>query len=313
MDTFNDDDWIHKFTFIDDAKGDNFSLQDCSFEMSADEMSIVCALSLSDDNEHSLAATDSTGRSTSHVLFRLSDTAVEHKEEGSKEKAVAVKRKKGPVSKYRPARARSKIPNISRGKPAAMYVFPSFDKCDSLVYFPTAMARLSNSGDFDGFTKLIKTHFHKSCITTLRDFQLDRTNTLKVHEIHHLLCPDYIECVTDTKIIENTIEATMVAKFTESNFLYHTVRKQLEGSPFQAILCDTRSAYLRSAVFADAAVREEFLKSDLPDSEVDFTVDVNLHYKLTFEDTHRKVTKMEFAMIVRSIRPLTQTELEPSE
>jgi hypothetical protein len=127
-----------------------------------------------------------------------------------------------------------------------------------------------------------------------------------------MLCPDNIECVIDTKVIENTIEATMVSKFTESKFLYETIREKLKGTIFQAILCESRSAYLRSAIFADAAAQEEFRQSDLPDSDVDFTVDASLHYKLTFDPMHRKVTKMEFAMVVNAMRPITRTTLDPS-
>ncbi|MGB4191208.1 MAG: hypothetical protein WBJ81_01485, partial [Rickettsiales bacterium] len=296
------DDWLDSFTFMENVTEINVSL-DFPFEISFNEGPTEGVLPVSEESDVSEITTDSSpivdGLPTS------SSAASDIVDQGQKQQVVSTKRKKGPVSKYRLSKSKSKVPNVSRGKPAVLYAFPSFDKCDSLLYFPTSMSRLSNSGDLAGLTKLIKTHFHKRCITEMEGAQLDLAGTLKLFEVYDMLCPDSMECVTQTKVIENCIEATLVAKYTESNFLYQMVEQKVKGTPFQAMLRGSRSAFLRSAKFADEAVQEQFRASDLPDSGLDFTVHASLHFKLTFDDMHRKVTKMEFAMIMNSMEPIS--------
>ena len=136
--------------------------------------------------------------------------------------------------------------------------------------------------------------------------QLDFAGTLKLFEVYDMLCPDSMECVSQTKVIENTIETTLVAKYTESNILYQMVQKKLKGTPFQCMLRESRGEFLRGAKFADEAAQERFRASDLPDSGLDLTVHATLHFKLTIDGMHsRKVTKMEFAIIMTSMEPIS--------
>jgi hypothetical protein len=296
------DDWLDSFTFMEDVAEVNFLL-DFPFEISIDENAVLSSPQVCEESDVS-EITDVSGCSTKDATFS-SGAVAEAKVPEQKIETVTIKKRKGPVSKYKFAKAQQRIPNMSRARPAVLYAFPSFDKCDSLLFFPTSMSRLSNSGDLTGLTKLVKTHFHRNCVTVLKSTNLDLPGTLKMFEIYDMLCPDSMECVSQTKVIENTIEATLVAKYTESNALYHSVRQKLLGTPFEGFLGGSRSEFLRNATFVDEAAQEEFRASSLPESGLDFTVHASLYIKLTFDDLHRKVTRMDFGMATNTMQPIS--------
>lgn len=197
------------------------------------------------------------------------------------------------------------VPNMSRrAKHSVLVAFPAFDKCDSLLFFSTTLTRLSNSGDAMGMKKLFETHFHSKCTTFYKGVNLDMVGTMKLLEMFNLLYPDSVECVHKTNVIENTIVATAVAKFTASNSIYTALAKQLNGTPYQGLLPIDRGAYLRDMDFVDAGKKESFVRSEFPDTGLDFDVYANIHLKLTFDDLRRKVTHFDFVMEATSVQPV---------
>jgi hypothetical protein len=305
METRDDDDWLDCFTFMEDVS-DVSLLVNFPFDLHrSDESEATVDYALSDKSDISEITDVCTASTTTYAGSNSLDITIETKEQEVKTHAVTKKKKKGPVSKYRASNAQQRIPNLSRARPTVLYAFPSFDKCDSLLFFPTSLSRLSNSGDLAGMAKLFKTHCNRNCVTVTNGISLDVIGTLKMFEIINMRFPDSMECVAQTKVIENTIEATLVAKYTESNALYNTVRNQLRGTLFEAFLGGSRSELLRNATFDDAAAQEEFRASTLPDSGMDFTVNANFRLKLTFDDRHRKVTRMEYSMSINTIQPIS--------
>ena len=91
-------------------------------------------------------------------------------------------------------------------KMTKLYTFPSFDKCDSLLFFPSSMARLTNSGDFKGLLKLFQTHANPNCqIQLSADCPiLDITSVVKFYELVSDLHPDSMRVVRSTQQIDRT-------------------------------------------------------------------------------------------------------------
>lgn len=101
-----------------------------------------------------------------------------------------------------------------------LYVFPSFDKSDAIIYMPSTIARLTNTGDIDRMTKLIRGHCSKDCEVIMgadkeNGITLPMTIFTSLLECATILYPDIISCMHTTKVIENQIHATMYFKYTD--------------------------------------------------------------------------------------------------
>lgn len=107
-----------------------------------------------------------------------------------------------------------------------LYAFPSFDRSDSLLFLPSTMARLINSSDSTGLSKLLQTYLDKSCQVSLhclsdQTYSLD--TLLDFYSNLNDLNPDAISCVHSTKVVENEIRATVYMKYTAVKSIYTQV------------------------------------------------------------------------------------------
>jgi len=190
--------------------------------------------------------------------------------------------------------------NVSRRPPSAiLYAFPTFDKCDSLLYFPTTMTRHLNSGDMAGLTKLFNTHFDKKASFNLSSCQHSVNTTqqlLKSYEYSNDLQPDRIMCVHSTKVVENTIETTIHMKFTDCAAIYESVLERVisrNDLPVMHVTGDRTAdikAHISEALHLPASTKQHYLS--LADSGVDFVVYVQLNTAFTFDDMTKKITFM---------------------
>lgn len=71
-------------------------------------------------------------------------------------------------------------PNMSRRLPYnnVIVAFPSFDKCDSLVYFPTTFTKHLNNGDMSALGKLFVSHLDKNCDIAMANCYRFKNHTL---------------------------------------------------------------------------------------------------------------------------------------
>ena len=190
--------------------------------------------------------------------------------------------------------------NVSRRPPSAiLYAFPTFDKCDSLLYFPNTMTRHLNSGDMVSLTKLFNCHFDKKISFELSNCLHAVSTTqqlLKSYEYSNDLQPDRIMCVHSTKVIENQIVATIHMKFTDCASLYQSVFGRILSSTDQSFLAMTgdRVADMKFYIVNDEylldSVKQEYLA--LADSGADFVVYVQLITTLTYDDMTKKITSL---------------------
>jgi len=129
-------------------------------------------------------------------------------------------------------------PNMSRRtRDTMLYAFPSYDKCDSLLFFPTTLSKHLNSGDIPSVSKMFAAHFDKSCFIHMfmGKVQLDSLSAdalVRSYECSNILHPDKISCIHSTQVDGNQIRATGFMKFTKCRALYNAVSKEIRETPF---------------------------------------------------------------------------------
>lgn len=117
-----------------------------------------------------------------------------------------------------------KAPNMSRMNKQRLVPFPSFDRCDSLLFFPSTFSKCVNSGDMDSLTKLITSRIDANCSVTMANMRVPAQGLAGLFDLLNQVHPDHIMVVHATKVIGNTIRAEVVNKHTDNL----TLRKALE-------------------------------------------------------------------------------------
>ena len=199
-------------------------------------------------------------------------------------------------------------PNMSRRTPTAVLVaFPTFDRCDSLVFLPSTLTRLINSDDIAGAAKLCHTHMRKDCIINYRtdpgtNFTFNLKSFLYFAKLTNILEPDRVMCVHSTKVVDNQIRATVYMKLTDTQMLYRMNNTHNESDAQIAELLPqdrTKRFTMHSNGHPDSSI--------LQLSRLDEDLLLYLKYELimTFDDVTKKVYAMDFTFALTSVHTIT--------
>lgn len=193
----------------------------------------------------------------------------------------------------------SKAPNLSRKfRDLKLYAFPSFDKCDSLVFFPSTMSRHLNSGDFSGLTNLMNQHLHKNCLVRISPHSNIRLNApmfIKLFEVMNDAHPDSVMCVHTTKVVDNAIGAKMYFKFTDSQVINNSMARTVTDSMFNPMFARRRSSRFQDNMdMSSKTEQERQALTAIVDSDVDLVVYGKIDLKLSFDDASKKVVGIDF-------------------
>lgn len=114
-----------------------------------------------------------------------------------------------------------------------LYSFPSFDKSDAMIYLPSTIARLTNSGAQADLKRLLRNHCSKDCemiVTTqaTSSISLPLTRYTGLMEIARTMFPDYFSCMHSTHVEDNQIRAEMYFKYTDTPEM-HTYAHTIQG------------------------------------------------------------------------------------
>jgi hypothetical protein len=108
-----------------------------------------------------------------------------------------------------------------------LYPFPSFDKCDSLLFFPSTFSSCVNSADLSSLEKLLRQRTDKNCTFHACGKEMDLDAYIGMFEMMNEMHPDSVTCVHQTKVVENQIRVTFYFKYTENKFLRTVVEKRI--------------------------------------------------------------------------------------
>lgn len=196
--------------------------------------------------------------------------------------------------------------NRSRRFEPILYAFPSYDKCDSLLYFPNAMSRHLNAGDFCKLSQLFSTHLQKDCHVSIVDLQPAARMLGLLFRLFTEVYPDLVMFVHSTKVEGNKIYAAMHSKHTECRSIIDSMRKQTnqEQQPFESSALDMCS---------EKNITEKIKQYDLPEQEkarithmvqagVTLVVYLKVDLTMTFDDRSRKITELNFKTVLTSAK-----------
>jgi hypothetical protein len=186
-----------------------------------------------------------------------------------------------------------------------LIAFPSYDRHDSLVYFPNKMVKLQNCGDHAGLSTLLNRYTHRDC-----QFYIDRRNRNNWHLDQVLemfataadMHPDSINCVHSTHVNGNVIDTTMYFKFTDSADLSKYLQ-QCTCDPFvHLIVARSRGENLKQLLqLEDKTAEEQERMGALADSIVDLTVYGKADVSIVFDDISKKIVKFVYEATFTSI------------
>lgn len=201
--------------------------------------------------------------------------------------------------------------------PPKLLVFPSFDKCDALLYFPSTMTRLLNSGDFGEFSKLLSLHCHKNCDFQFPVYKKDPPSltSSRFLELLHLmdeLHPDSIMCCHSTKVIENEIQARLYFKITDSKSLFNILRKTVRDPVYAGILIRERvEKFGEELQLQSQPEHKQRQLTELLESAEDVTVYGQANLVLQFDEFSKKVTGLKyftkFTSLISAAKPTSSS------
>lgn len=221
-----------------------------------------------------------------------------------------------PVSKpgATPAGMRLLKPNMSRRtRDPILYAFPSFDRCDSLLFFAHSLARHLNSGDIPSVAKLFASHLSSSChIQSVKASYsgnqsiirptMDIPTMLRMYEIHDDIFPDRISCVRSVQVDGNQIKALMYIKFTNSPAIFSAVAGATKEPLFASFFGKDWKSLQRQKIEEDdrpEQEKEEIFK--MVDEGRDMVVHARMQYTLTIDDRTRKIKAWKAVMNTTSV------------
>jgi len=189
-------------------------------------------------------------------------------------------------------------PNLSRKfRDLKLYAFPSFDKCDSLLFFPHSMSRHLNSGDYRSLVRLLNAHLHKDCMVNMSpngNLTLPPGVFVKMFELMNEAHPDSVLCVHTTKVVENVLNAQMYFKFTDSHVINRSLVGTVQENDLIPLFIQKRSERFKESIDMTNRSEQEIQQlASIVDSEVDLVVYGKVNFKLTF-DGSKRVTGIDF-------------------
>ena len=189
-----------------------------------------------------------------------------------------------------------------------LYAFPSFDKCDSLLYFPNTFTRHLNSSDFKNLSKLFSNYLDKNCDINFLRFPIKPTvkNITSFLETSSQLHPDQTMCVHTTKVIENQIRATIYSKFTECRAIHTAMQRTIQGKMEESLIKASHPDNFKELLVAQDYLTEEFKDNvvSLIEKGDDVVVYVKCDMVLTLDELSKKVVSLMFDVTLTDVRSL---------
>lgn len=198
----------------------------------------------------------------------------------------------------------AKAPNMSRRvERAALCAFPTFDKCDSLVFLPVSMARLMNTADVDGLRGLLTNHIHRNCVINYKGVNMSLDPYMQIQDILNQTSPDATCCVHDTKVVGNTIRALLFTKYTENKLIYETAAPVYERDfPVVFSTASRKDRWTKKLMNSRVPEQDRPLLTELANTKADLVVYANMEWVITFDFDTRKVTHFEYSYYLVAVK-----------
>jgi hypothetical protein len=190
-------------------------------------------------------------------------------------------------------------------------VFPSFDKCDSLLYFPYSFTRHINSSDFTALYKLMNSHLDRNCSINMgscdnKDHVLNMKSFVKLFEFMDQFQPDRIMCVHTTKVVENQIISAIYMKFTDIKCIVDSAMASATAKdvPMPGGCGMSRDEHLKLKVAESKKPADEQQRlCAMVERHTDLVINLRIDLVITIDDCSKKVTELSFEKELLSMHP----------
>ena len=189
-----------------------------------------------------------------------------------------------------------------------LYVFPSFDLCDSLLFFPYSLSRHLNSGDIPAASKLIHAHLHKDCaIDKIKNcgFSVSPETLIRFYEIVQEVHPDSFGCVHNTIVEGNVVKSVMFVKSTHLRSLYYSVAYHLADAHFAPAFQFTWEEMMeRKCIQGHEPEEEKKRLHALIHSGFDLVVFMRIEAEIVIDEASNKIISMSFHNTTTDLQPV---------
>eukprot|EP00598_Pedospumella_elongata_P006564 CAMPEP_0184973404 /NCGR_PEP_ID=MMETSP1098-20130426/5201_1 /TAXON_ID=89044 /ORGANISM="Spumella elongata, Strain CCAP 955/1" /LENGTH=304 /DNA_ID=CAMNT_0027495857 /DNA_START=95 /DNA_END=1009 /DNA_ORIENTATION=- len=186
-----------------------------------------------------------------------------------------------------------------------MCPFPVFDKSDAMLYLPSTMAKLANSGDIEKFTTLLRTHSDKNAKVILcnkTNLEMPVSKFLELVELVDDLYPDSMNCMHSTKVINNKIVAVMYYKYTDAPEIYEHTESMVTDPLFRTFFVGSRKEIVQRAL--QLHEKSETLQKDI-NMLIDMQEELQMYGKsdlvMTFDAVSKKIMTYEYYSTATSV------------
>jgi len=186
-----------------------------------------------------------------------------------------------------------------------MCPFPVFDKSDAMLYLPSTMAKLANSGDIEKFTTLLRTHSDKNAKVILcnkTNLEMPVSKFLELVELVDDLYPDSMNCMHSTKVINNKIVAVMYYKYTDTPEIYEHTESMVTDPLFRTFFVGSRKEIVQRALQLHS--KSETLQKDI-NMLIDMQEELQMYGKsdlvMTFDPVSKKIMTYEYYSTATSV------------
>lgn len=187
---------------------------------------------------------------------------------------------------------------------AKLYAFPSFDRSDSLIFLPTSLCRLMNSGDIPAISKLVRSHFSKTCDIKMSYWDgpsIDVTFLLKMYQMLLEVHPDSIQVAQNIKVDGNKITASIFAKHTDSRAIHDAVHRSTDDPIFSETMRKGRIEELHQ--FGNCTDEEMKRYEQIVSSHDDLVMYFHLELEYIIDDLTKKVSQFTVNGKITAIEP----------
>lgn len=191
---------------------------------------------------------------------------------------------------------------LPAAQPMKLLAFPSFDKSDAMVYFPSTFARLQNSGDCDKLREIFQAYCTRDCrvefMAAPHSFSVPVTIFLQLLVANDTMYPDGVLCMRSTKVVENQIVAELYFKHYDlpeahqyrglmSSNLCDQYKWLVNGEQRTALLIRNMRLDTKTEFSRNQAIR-------MIESQERLEMYGKVNFNITFNPYSKKVTKVDY-------------------
>lgn len=203
---------------------------------------------------------------------------------------------------------------VNKHRKMVLYISPHLDKCNSNIYLPSLIAKLSNGLDFESLRNALTSRSTDDCVLEVRKFDKNiyHASTMFLSLIQYLSerHPDVIFHSKNIKVLGNQIRSTLSLKLTDNEKLNEAVNRSKRWEMFHNMNkdfpTDRANKYLHMMDLKRKSQQEIREIEKIVHSHNDLQVCGHWDMLLTVDSITDKIKRIELSPRITSIQALVE-------